>query len=699
MIDRARDAVACGEWARAHELLTEADDKGSLTATELALRAEVAYASGHLDVTIDAWERAHAQGLRAGDNLVAAGAAIRVAMHLLFDTALMAPVRGWISRTERLLAGCDRTPVHAWVAVVHCYERLLSGDFDSAQRCAREAIDIGTECNAAAAAIARVAEARALILAGDVSQGLRQLNEAAVAAVSGELDPLFTGMVYCEVVCAFQALAQYDLAEQWTSAMEAWCRGQPVGSLHGRCRVHRAEILRLRGSCREAEREALSACEELRPWLRREFGWPLTELGRIRLRRGDITGAEEAFRAAHETGWDPQPGLALVHLAKGDVSLATHSIRHALSSAAHVPSKELPPHTELRRAPLLEAQVEIELAAGNVPSARTAALDLSRIAAQFESKALVASAALALGRVALAEAHPDAARREFEHSAHLWQEIGAPYETALARLGLAHAHRAASNEAQALLEFESARGAFERLGATREAAQAASALGEMERTTSPQGHPHDGSHAARSIGDRAEQVFRREGDYWWVVFDGAEMRIRDVKGMRYIARLLANPGREFHALDLVASEHGSVREMHASTAANSEGYASRSDAGVLLDSQAKEAYRRRLAEIDDDIEQAEALQDGERSAQAQLEREFLIRELSRAVGLGGRDRRAGSASERARASVTRAIRHAMTRIGQHHPSLGAHLGHAIRTGTCCAYVPDPRIRVAWTGWS
>ena len=107
----------------------------------------------------------------------------------------------------------------------------------------------------AAAAIGGIAEARSLILQGDVSRGLALLNEAAVAAVTGELDPLWTGLVYCEVVCAFQALGQYDLAEEWTKEMERWRHGKPVGSLHGRCRVHRAEILRLRGCCADAETE------------------------------------------------------------------------------------------------------------------------------------------------------------------------------------------------------------------------------------------------------------------------------------------------------------------------------------------------------------------------------------------------------------------------------------------------------------
>ena len=115
-----------------------------------------------------------------------------------------------------------------------------------------------------------------------------------MATVSGELDALSTGVVYCELVCALQGLALYDVAEQWTEAMERWCETNAIGSLHGRCRVHRAEILRLRGSCHEAQRQALMACEELRPYLRRELGWPLNELGRIRLHQRDIAGAEQA---------------------------------------------------------------------------------------------------------------------------------------------------------------------------------------------------------------------------------------------------------------------------------------------------------------------------------------------------------------------------------------------------------------------
>jgi hypothetical protein len=110
---------------------------------------------------------------------------------------------------------------------------------------------------------------------------------------------------------------------------------------------------------------------------------------------------------------------------------------------------------------------------------------------------------------------------------------------------------------------------------------------------------------------------------------------------------------------------------------------------------AKDAYRRRLAEIEDDIEQARVLGDTKRATQADTERDFLVRELSRAVGLGGRDRRAASASERARVGVTRAVRKAIARLEEHNPQLGEHLNRAIRTGTYCAYEPDPGAPAEW----
>src|SRR5215208_878889 len=402
-LQRAREAAAGGDWEAGYELLMKADSDGLLGSADLPLLAEVAYAAGHLDATIEAWERMHALSVEAGDPVAAATAAVRVAMHLLLDTALMAPVRGWLARAEHLLEGRQETSAHAWLAAVRTYERMLTGDVDGARQWSERAIEVGSECDAAACAVGRVAGARLRILSGEVAEGLALLDEVGVAAVSGGLDALSTGLVYCELVCALQGLAPYDVAEEWTDAMERWCRTNAIGSLHGRCRVHRAEILKLRGACDAAEQEALVACDELRPYLRREMGWPLSELGRIRLGKGDLDGAEEALLAAHRAGWEPQPGLALVSLARGDFVAAAATIRDALAHPSRIPSKERPPHTQLERAPLLDAQVEIEIAGGDLDRARAAAGELERVADRFQSKALVAAASLAQGRVRLAE--------------------------------------------------------------------------------------------------------------------------------------------------------------------------------------------------------------------------------------------------------------------------------------------------------
>ena len=655
-LGRAREAAARGEWSEAYESFVEADATAPLAGDDLPLFAQVAYTAGDPIAAIEAWERAHAERARAGHAVGAAEAAMRVSLHMLLDTGLMAPVRAWLARAEALLDGQAESPIDAWLAIVHNYERMMAGDFAASREWARRAIAIGTRCNVAAAStIGRIAEARSLIFEGEVKQGLGMLDVAAVAVSSDELDPLAKGMVYCELICGLQALAQYDLAEQWTAAMDGWRKSNGFGSIHGRCRVHRAEILRLRGELSLAEREALRACDELRPYLRRELGWPLGELGRIRLQRGDLAGAEEVLLESHELCWDAQPQLALLRLAQGDVMRASELIRDALEHPSSTPSKELPPNTELRRAPLLAAQVQIEIAATNVTRARAAADELERIAHQFESKALVAAAAHARGRVHVAQGDAGAARADLELAVRLWNEVGAPYETATARATLADALAAAGNLTAAALERRAAAAMLDRLGAPV--------------VPAPRPAPEP-------------TVFRRETDHWSITFEGRTLRLRDLKGMRYLARLFEQPHREIHVLELVASESG-----NAATSAEELDEAL-GDAGEVLDTRAKQAYRRRLAEIAEDIADAVRRDDRDRAMRARREQEFLERELSRAVGLGQRDRRSGSASERARVSVTRALRQALSRIREHDDGFAAHLEKALRTGTYCAYEPD-----------
>src|SRR5215213_4549983 len=142
-VQRAREAAARGEWEEAYDVLVKSAPDGLAGQADLPLLGEVAYAAGHLDVAVEAWERAHALGVEAGDPVAAAGAAVRVAMHLLLDTALMAPVRGWLARAEHLLEGRQGTSAHAWLAAVRTYERMLTGDLHDAREWAQRAIQVG----------------------------------------------------------------------------------------------------------------------------------------------------------------------------------------------------------------------------------------------------------------------------------------------------------------------------------------------------------------------------------------------------------------------------------------------------------------------------------------------------------------------------------------------------------------------------
>jgi class 3 adenylate cyclase len=479
-LDRARAALERQAWDESYQLFLEADAERQLGPEELPTLAQAAYLAGHPEISRQAWERIHADALRGGQPEKAAKAALELGF-LLVDAGFVAQVRGWIQRAERLLESRPESSLHGVAAMLRSYISMITGDIDQALELARIAIEISSRREDGETLIlARSAEARALIFQGHIEEGLALLDECAVAAASGELNPILSSIVYCNVVCAWQGLAEYDRAEEWTQAMTKFVDRQTVGSGHGFCRVHRAEILRLRGACREAEEEAERALEEMRTYSSGDLGWPLNELGLIRLRLGDLPGAESAFLQAHEAGWEPQPGLALLRLEQGNIDAASSSIRDALENPMDAPSWELPPNTKLRRAPLLAAQVEIAVAAGDSLLAGAAADELEEIAVVFGTKALRASAATSRGAARSAEDDRAGSRASFQEGVRLWGKLNAPYETARARMSLAAAYRAEGNEERAKLEVRAARSTFERLGAKLDARRAARIAAELE---------------------------------------------------------------------------------------------------------------------------------------------------------------------------------------------------------------------------
>jgi tetratricopeptide (TPR) repeat protein len=196
-------------------------------------------------------------------------------------------------------------------------------------------------------------------------------------------------------------------------------------------------------------------------------------------------------------------------------------------------------------------------------------------------------------------------------------------------------------------------------------------------------------------------AFYRRGDIWTIGPPGNQIQLRDVKGLTHIARLLAAPHVEFHALDLVGGATSGDRGGGAAAAAVALGAGieirprGEGAAGPVLDRQAKAAYRARVNQLQEEIDEAESFNDPERAAHARSELAFLTRELASAVGLHGRDRKTGSDAERARVNVTRAIRTALKRVCEHDAVLGRRLGATIRTGTFCVYEPAPGEEAVW----
>ncbi len=211
----------------------------------------------------------------------------------------------------------------------------------------------------------------------------------------------------------------------------------------------------------------------------------------------------------------------------------------------------------------------------------------------------------------------------------------------------------------------------------------------------------------QSIRTAQKGIFRKEGEYWTVGYGGKSFSLKDTKGLGYLAHLLRHPAAEFHVLDLVGGIAG--RHDDDETIGSSNGLprgeedlekagihlGSLGDAGEMLDDQAKVAYRRRLSELHEELDEAKQTGNVERAENAEQEIDALTRELSRAVGLGGRNRRAASASERARQSVTKTIKAVLDRIAQSDSALGDVLSRCIKTGTFCSYQPDPELPIAW----
>ncbi len=467
-LERARQALDAHAWQQAYEGFASLDDHVSsseepgLSSDDLERLGEAAWWSAHPNESIDAFERAYAAFAGEGKRRDAARVGLRLAMEYA-DRLDSAVWNGWLQRAARLLVDEPEGFEQGWLELCLVRASFERGKIEEGERHAIAAQEIGARSgNPDLVAFGLALQGAILVRHTQVEEGLSLVDEATLAAVGGELTPYVAGNIYCLTIGVCRSVADYGRAAEWTEAATRWCEREAITGFPGVCRVNRAEIMRLRGSYAEAEDEASKALSELEAFGRLpQAGAGAYELGEIRLRRGDLDGAEEAFERAHGLGHEPQPGIAMLRLARGRVEGARSSIGTALGDTMD----------PLDRARLLPARVEIALAVYDLAEAREAAEELGETASAIDAPMLHAAAHQALGAVLTYEEDATPAIAELRKAVRGWAEADAPFEAAQARRWLAVAYRAGSDEASAVLELRAAKAAFERIGA----------LGEVER--------------------------------------------------------------------------------------------------------------------------------------------------------------------------------------------------------------------------
>ncbi len=457
-LDRGRELFRRQAWADAHAQLSAADQQSPLDPEDIERLAISAFLIGRDADSLDLLARAHHEWLKCGSSERGARCAFWLAFTLR-SKGQDARGGGWLARARRLLdEGQHDCVEQGYMLLPVALQAVAEGDVVTAHFTFDQAAKIGDRFGEAdLVALARQGRGRALIQLGEVAQGVALLDEVMVAVTAGEVSPIIMGTVYCSVIEACYEIFDLRRAQEWTTALADWCAAQPeMVPYRGHCLVRRAEILQLHGEWPDALDEAQRACA----WLADPPGQPAigaayyqrAELHRL---RGEFADAEEAYRQASHFGRKPQPGLAQLRLAQGQVDTARAAICRVVDEA----------RDRKTRSRVLGAYVEILLAAHDVKAARAGAEELASIADAFDAPFLRAVALHSQGAVLLAEGDARAALASLRTSADAWQRLDAPYHGARVRVLVGLACRALGDHDSARLELEAACRVFQQLGA------------------------------------------------------------------------------------------------------------------------------------------------------------------------------------------------------------------------------------------
>ena len=471
-IERGRRSYADSAWAAARESLSRADEQVPLGADDLELLATAAYMLGDEKEWMRALERAYHGHEEAHAPRRAARCAFWIGMQLALRGE-MGPATGWLGRAQRLLDREDECVEQGYMLMPVAFQHESEGDWEGAAETAAAAAEVaGRFGDRDLFGLALLTQGEILLRHGDVRRGLALLDEAMATVTAGELTPIPTGIVYCGVIVACEDVYELRRAREWTAALERWAEQQPdLVAFTGRCHVHRAQLMRLQGAWPDALEELRRAGRPSTAASNQQAAARACYLeGEVHRLRGEYAEAEDAYRRAGALGFEPQPGSALLRLARGNVDAAAAAIRRVLGETSAEP----------RRAGILPAYAEIMLAAGDLEAARAACRELAEISDRCDSDLLRAFVADVRGAVELATGDAAGALPILREAFQAWQRLEAPYEASRTRVLLGRTCRELRDDDGFTFELEAARQSFHQLGAGPDVAAVDELLGRKE---------------------------------------------------------------------------------------------------------------------------------------------------------------------------------------------------------------------------
>lgn len=459
-LSAGNDALRRGAWEEAREAFARA---GRLRESPEALEG-LGWAHWWLDDpdrSLELRVRAYELRIRRGDRRRAARGAISLAVDFADARGENAVAAGWLERARGLLRGLPTGAEHGWLALWEGHvARVVNGDLETARRRAARAESLGRRLNLVdLELLARALDGLVLVAEGQIEDGMRRLDGATAAAVSGEMTDLdAVGQTCCFLIHACEKTRDYDRAVQWNARMRDFCERWRVRPLHSVCRTYYASVLAWRGDLAGAEAELLAARDlaTTRPVMDRAV---TARLGELRRRQGRDVEADALFAQV------PEHPLALL----GKAALALD--RGDAASAATLVDRFLmktPPSEAMDRAAGLDLRSRVRLSQSDPEGAAADAAELRTLASRFPSLSLRALARLVEGRLAAAAGRPSEALAPLTEAVALFEESQGPFEAARARLQLAQALAAASRGDEARTVAEAARASFERLDAAHE---------------------------------------------------------------------------------------------------------------------------------------------------------------------------------------------------------------------------------------